>query len=54
MLADGAQLVEVLAAKEYEAEAQRRLDPGRPVILHCYCPHIHTPAGRGRRGEVSP
>jgi rhodanese-related sulfurtransferase len=52
MLGDGAQLVEVLASKEYEAEhlpdainiplkdlgpeARRQLDPGRPVILYCY------------------
>jgi hypothetical protein len=52
MLADGAQLVEVLPGKEYEAEhipgalniplkdfgreAMRRLDSSRPVIVYCY------------------
>jgi rhodanese-related sulfurtransferase len=50
--ADGAQLVEVLPAKAYEAEhipgalniplkdlgreMPRRLDPDRPVIVYCY------------------
>jgi rhodanese-related sulfurtransferase len=54
MLADGAQLVEVLAAEEYEAEhlpgainiplrgidaeARDRLDPNRPVIVYCWDP----------------
>jgi rhodanese-related sulfurtransferase len=49
---EGAQLVEVLPAEEYEeehlpgainiplrkidAEAGRRLDPGRPVIVYCW------------------
>ncbi len=52
MLADGAQLVEVLPAKEYVTEhiagainiplrqldgkTTRLLDPGRPVIVYCY------------------
>lgn len=52
MVSEGAQLVEVLPAKQYEAEhiegalniplgtigseATRRLNPGRPVIVYCY------------------
>jgi rhodanese-related sulfurtransferase len=52
LLADGAQLVEVLPAAEYEdehlpgainiplkeldRETTRRLDRGRPVIVYCY------------------
>lgn len=52
MLGQGAQLVEVLPAKEYEAEhipgainiplktlgreMARRLDSGRPVIVYCH------------------
>jgi rhodanese-related sulfurtransferase len=52
MLANGAQLVEVLPAKEYRAEhipgainiplkelgreTVRRLEAGRPVIVYCY------------------
>ena len=52
MLGHGAQLVEVLPAKEYEAEhlpsaisiplkmlgreTVRQLDRGRPVIVYCY------------------
>jgi rhodanese-related sulfurtransferase len=52
MVEQGAQLVEVLPAKQYEAEhlpravsiplgeldreSARRLDPARPVIVYCY------------------
>jgi rhodanese-related sulfurtransferase len=54
LVADGAQLVEVLGAEEYEAEhltgainiplrridaeARDRLDPNRPVIVYCWDP----------------
>jgi len=52
MRGEGAQLVEVLSANEFEAEhlpsainiplktfsrdTMRQLDPGRPVIVYCY------------------
>jgi rhodanese-related sulfurtransferase len=52
LLEDGAQLVEVLPAEEYdeehlpgainlplpevETEARQRLDPGKPVIVYCW------------------
>ncbi len=52
MLGDGAQLVDVLTAKDYEAEhipgainiplktldreTKRQLDAGRPVIVYCH------------------
>jgi rhodanese-related sulfurtransferase len=52
LLADGAQLVDVLPAAEHaeehlpgaisiplrrlESEARERLDPGRPVIVYCW------------------
>jgi rhodanese-related sulfurtransferase len=52
MLGESAQLVEVLPAKQYEAEhlpgainiplktldrdTARQLDPGQPVIVYCY------------------
>jgi len=54
LVADGAQLVEVLGAEEYEAEhlpgainiplrridaeGRGRLDPNRPVIVYCWDP----------------